>query len=69
MDKVRSRIETDALTKEMFHKPLTQQFRLMAAELGSEKPSELPEDKRQVFISECELLKVIDGVITKELPF
>lgn len=53
-----------------YHKPLTAQFKNMAALLGADKPSALPEDKRATFIKQCEELKIMeDGTIGTDCPF
>ena len=53
-----------------YHKPLTAQFKNIAALLGSDKPSTLPEDKRAAFIKQCEELKIMkDGTIGSDCPF
>lgn len=72
MDKTRQRIEgedyknntsSEAYTK--YHKRLTAVFKSIAVQLGSEKPSVLPPEKRQDFIDVCALLVLTaDGNIT-----
>lgn len=53
-----------------YHKPLTAQFKNIAALLGSDKPSTLPEDKREQFIKQCDELKIMkDGTIGSDCPF
>lgn len=77
MHRTRQRIEgedyKDNPTSEQYqkyHKPLTAQFRNIAALLGSDKPSTLPEDKREAFIKQCEELKIMkDGTIGSDCPF
>lgn len=77
MHRTRQRIEgedyRDNVTGEQYqkyHKPLTAQFKNMAALLGSDKPSALPEDKRATFIKQCDELKIMkDGTIGTDCPF
>ena len=77
MHRTRQRIEgedyRDNVTGELYqkyHKPLTAQFKNMAALLGAEKPSALPEDKRETFIKQCDELKIMkDGTIGTDCPF
>lgn len=77
MHRTRQRIEgedyKDNPTSEQcqkYHKPLTAQFKNIAALLGSDKPSALPEDKREAFIKQCEELKIMkDGTIGSDCPF
>lgn len=77
MHRTRQRIEgedyKDNPTSEQYqkyHKPLTAQFKNIAALLGSDKPSTLPEDKREAFIKQCEELKIMkDGTIGSDCPF
>ena len=77
MHRTRQRIEgedyKDNPTSEQYqkyHKPLTAQFKNIASLLGSDKPSTLPEDKRAVFIKQCEELKIMkDGTIGSDCPF
>lgn len=77
MHRTRQRIEgedyRDNVTGEQYqkyHKPLTAQFKNMAALLGADKPSALPEDKREQFIKQCEELKIVeDGTIGTDCPF
>ena len=77
MHRTRQRIEgedyKDNPTSEQYqkyHKPLTAQFKNIAALLGSDKPSTLPEDKREAFIKQCEELKILeDGTIGNDCPF
>ena len=53
-----------------YHKPLTAQFKNMAALLGADKPSALPEDQRATFIKQCDELKIMeDGTIGTDCPF
>lgn len=53
-----------------YHKPLTAQFKNIAALLGAEKPSALPPDKIANFIEQCNELHIMeDGTIGPELPF
>lgn len=77
MHRTRQRIEgedyRDNVTSEKYqkyHKPLTAQFKNMAALLGADKPSALPEDKREQFIKQCDELKIMeDGTIGSDCPF
>lgn len=53
-----------------YHKPLTAQFKNIAALLGAEKPSALPSDKIANFIEQCNGLQVMeDGTIGSNCPF
>ena len=53
-----------------YHKPLTAQFKNIAASLGAEKPSALPPDKIADFIEQCNGLQVMeDGTIGSNCPF
>ena len=53
-----------------YHKPLTAQFKNIAALLGAEKPSALPPDKIASFMEQCDELRVMeDGTIGPKLPF
>lgn len=50
-----------------YHKPLTAQFKNIAALLGADKPSALPSDKIASFIEQCGELKILkDGTIGTE---
>lgn len=50
-----------------YHKPLTAQFKNIAALLGADKPSALPSDKIADFIEQCGELKILkDGTIGTE---
>ena len=77
MHRTRQRIEgedykdhTDSEAYQKYHKALTAQFKNIAALLGSDKPSALPEDKREQFIKQCDELKVMeDGTIGSDCPF
>ena len=77
MHKTRQRIEgedykviTDGDLYKKYHKPLTAQFKNIAALLGAEKPSALPPDKIASFIEQCDELHVMeDGTIGPKLPF
>ena len=77
MDKTRKRIEgedykdnTESEGYQKYHRQLTSMFKNIAAELGAEKPSALPVEQRQAFISECDLLQVMeDGTIGKPEAF
>lgn len=53
-----------------YHKPLTAQFKNIAALLGAEKPSALPPDKIADFIEQCSGLQIMeDGTIGSNCPF
>lgn len=53
-----------------YHKPLTAQFKNIAALLGADKPSALPSDKIADFIEQCGELKILkDGTIGSNCPF
>lgn len=53
-----------------YHKPLTAQFKNIAALLGAEKPSALPSDKIADFIEQCNGLQIMqDGTIGSNAPF
>lgn len=53
-----------------YHKPLTAQFKNIAALLGADKPSALPSDKIADFIEQCNGLQVMeDGTIGSNCPF
>ena len=53
-----------------YHKPLTAQFKNIAALLGAEKPSALPPDKIANFIERCNDLQIMeDGTIGSNCPF
>ena len=53
-----------------YHKPLTAQFKNIAALLGADKPSALPSDKIASFIEQCSELKILkDGTIGTECPY
>ena len=53
-----------------YHKPLTAQFKNIAALLGADKPSALPPDKIANFIEQCGELKILkDGTIGTECPY
>lgn len=53
-----------------YHKPLTAQFKNIAALLGAEKPSALPPDKIANFIEQCDGLQIMeDGTIGSNCPF
>jgi hypothetical protein len=52
-----------------YHKPLTAQFKNIAALLGAEKPSALPPDKIANFIEQCNGLQIMeDGTIGSNCP-
>lgn len=77
MHKTRQRIEgedykenTNGEAYKKYHKPLTAQFKNIAALLGAEKPSALPPDKIANFIEQCNGLQIMeDGTIGPKLPF
>lgn len=53
-----------------YHKPLTAQFKNIAALLGADKPSVLPSDKIADFIEQCNGLQIMeDGTIGSNCPF
>lgn len=53
-----------------YHKPLTAQFKNIAALLGADKPSALPPDKIADFIKQCNGLQIMeDGTIGSNCPF
>ena len=77
MHKTRQRIEgedykenTNGDLYKKYHKPLTAQFKNIAALLGAEKPSALPPDKIASFMEQCDELRIMDdGTIGPKLPF
>lgn len=77
MHKTRQRIEgedykenTNGEAYKKYHKPLTAQFKNIAALLGAEKPSALPPDKIANFIEQCDGLRIMeDGTIGSSCPF
>ena len=77
MHKTRQRIEgedykenTDGEAYKKYHKPLTAQFKNIAALLGADKPSALPPDKIADFIEQCNGLQIMeDGTIGSNCPF
>lgn len=77
MHKTRQRIEgedykenTNGDLYKKYHKPLTAQFKNIAALLGADKPSALPSDKIANFIEQCNGLQVMeDGTIGSNYPF
>lgn len=77
MHKTRKRIEgedylenTNGDLYKKYHKPLTAQFKNIAALLGAEKPSALSPDKIANFIEQCNELHIMeDGTIGPVLPF
>lgn len=77
MHKTRQRIEgedykenTNGDLYKKYHKPLTAQFKNIAALLGADKPSALPSDKIADFIEQCNGLQVMeDGTIGSNCPF
>lgn len=53
-----------------YHKPLTAQFKNIAALLGADKPSALPSVKIADFIKQCNGLQIMeDGTIGSNCPF
>lgn len=53
-----------------YHKPLTAQFKNIAALLGADKPSALPSDKIADFIEQCNGLQIMqDGTIGSNCPY
>lgn len=53
-----------------YHKPLTAQFKNIAALLGADKPSALSSDKIADFIEQCNGLQIMeDGTIGSNCPF
>lgn len=53
-----------------YHKPLTAQFKNIAALLGADKPSALPSDKIADFIEQCNGLQIMeDGTIGSNCQF
>lgn len=77
MHKTRQRIEgedykenTNGEAYKKYHKPLTAQFKNIAALLGADKPSALPPDKIASFIDQCDHLQIMeDGTIGSDCPF
>lgn len=77
MHKTRQRIEgedykenTNSEAYKKYHKPLTAEFKNIAALLGAEKPSALPPDKIADFIEQCNGLQIMeDGTIGSNCPF
>lgn len=77
MHKTRQRIEgedykenTNGDLYKKYHKPLTAQFKNIAALLGADKPSALPPDKIANFIAQCDGLQIMeDGTIGSNCPF
>lgn len=77
MHATRQRIEgedykenTNGEAYKKYHKPLTAQFKNIAALLGADKPSALPSDKIANFIEQCNGLQVMeDGTIGSNCPF
>lgn len=77
MNRTRQRIEgkdfkdnTESEGYRKYHKLLTATFKNIAAELGSDKPSALPEDRIGDFVRECDSLQILgDGTVGKPLPF
>lgn len=77
MHKTRQRIEgedykenTNGDLYKKYHKPLTAQFKNIAALLGADKPSALPSGKIANFIEQCDGLQIMeDGTIGSNCPF
>lgn len=77
MHKTRQRIEgedykenTNGDLYKKYHKPLTAQFKNIAALLGAKKPSALPPDKIASFMEQCDELRIMDdGTIGSNCPF
>lgn len=77
MHRTRQRIEGEGYKEntnsdgyKKYHKQLTAQFKNIAALLGAEKPSGLPEEQRASFIEQCDWLIIgEDGNITTKCPF
>lgn len=77
MHRTRQRIEgedykdnTESELYQKYHKELTRQFKNIAATLGADKPSALPEENRKSFIEQCDLLAVLEnGEVGLNLPF
>lgn len=77
MHKTRQRIEgedykenTNGDLYKKYHKPLTAQFKNIAALLGADKPSALPPDKIANFIEQCNGLQIMeDGTIGSNCPY
>lgn len=77
MHVIRQRIEgedykenTNGELYKKYHKPLTAQFKNIAALLGADKPSALPPDKIADFIEQCGKLQILkDGTIGTECPY
>jgi len=77
MDRCRKRIEgvdyatdTSGEGYKKYHKQLTAMFKNEAQLLGADKPSNLPEDKRESFIDTIDKLDVLeDGTLGYPAPF
>lgn len=77
MHATRQRIEgedykenTNGKLYKKYHKPLTAQFKNIAALLGADKPSALPPDKIASFIEQCGELKILkDSTIGTDCPY
>ncbi len=78
MHRARQRIEgedykdnTQSEAYKRYHRQLTAEFKNIAALLGAEKPSALPEEQRAQFIAQCDELGILDnGTIgVSNLPF
>ena len=77
MHRARTRIEGEDYKEntagekyQKYHKQLTASFKNISALLGADKPSALPTDKRESFITQCDGLEIGDyGTITTNCPF
>lgn len=77
MHATRQRIEgedykenTNGEAYKKYHKPLTAQFKNIAALLGADKPSALPPDAIASFIAQCDELQILeDGTIGSNCPY
>lgn len=78
MHRARQRIEgedykdnTQSEAYKRYHRQLTAEFKNIAALLGADKPSALPEEQRAQFIAQCDELGILDnGTIgVTNLPF
>lgn len=77
MERTRKRIEgedykenTSSEKYKKYHRQLTDEFKNIAAFLGSEKPSALPTSElRRNFCNQCDELILKDGKITCKVPF
>ena len=77
MDRTRQRIEgedykqkTDSEGYKKWHRALTAWFKQTAAELGADKPSQLPtSETRANFIHQCDEVEVINDKLQPRIPF